>query len=237
MINKSIYSLKINPFTIFTLDKLGYTKIGHLITASYPELLYTNCFDDKQIKNIQNSLIEKNLNFISEINLNENINLKIKLIKFHFNEYQKLLKENHHQDNQIEHLRYSDSLEIIKPLYFLHQVLFQKDYHPDEKILLNNFIKTHPYMTISDFLYLNNNVVDNQTIDLIEDILGLPISCKLPLQKAIDRENQIFGKQDVESTVIHSYETNFSQDDDIKNFITKNKTLQKEKKHGNRKIY
>ena len=230
MLNKSIYTLKLNPLLICTLDKLEYTKIGHLVMASYPELLFTNCFNDEEINEIRNSLIDKNLNFITEI---KDPKLECELIKFNFNEYQNMLKKAHHtKEKNIEKIRYSDLIKIVKPLYYLYTKLYQNNYYLDEKILLNNFIKTHPYLTIADFVCLNENLVDSDTLKLIGNILGTPINYYLKIEEIMERENKIFARENIQNEIVQGYEI-FQNDNKI-NLSKKPKTLTKEKKHGNR---
>lgn len=225
-LDQKILNLKLNPIIIFKLQKLHFTKIGHLVMSSYPELLYTHIFTYQELEDIQNSLINIGLNYVSEIKLENIPHLKKELMKFNFDEYQKNLYTAHHKkydENQIEQLKYSDSISLVKYLYFLYGQLYSKEFHVDTKMVLDNFLKSHPYMTIADFVYIHTNSIDEKVIELISNILGLPINSKLPYNETFTRENQIFNKENVQTENLKTYEQTFSKKQNIEEFINQNK--------------
>lgn len=221
-LNKKITFLKLNPLIIFKLQKIKLTKIGQLMMLSYPELLYTNYFNEEELNAIQNSLINLGLNYSHEIDLNNIPYLRKELIRFNFKEYQDNLYQMHHNENKnIEPLRYSDSLAIIKNMLFLYEQLTHQNIHPDQKILLKNFLDSHPYTTIADFVDINPNKIDQNTIDLISQILGIKLNDSLSHDEIIKRENQIFNQENLHTERLDSYINNFSSDEKIEKFITK----------------
>ena len=231
-LNKNIINLHLNPLIIFKLKKLKFTKIGNLLMTSYPELFYTKIFTEEELNDIQNSLNKLCLDYVSEINLSNISYLKKELLSFCFNEYQEKLYQNHHKtydETKIEPLIYSDSINIVKKLLFMYEQTYSKKIEPDTKILLDNFLKKYPYMTIADFVDIYPNEIDLSIINLIGEVLGLPINRKLSHDRLIARENRIFNQENVQSEKIQLYIDNFSSNEKIENFIkkSKGKTLKK----------
>lgn len=225
-LNKNITSLNLTPLIIFKLKKLEFTKIGDLVMTSYPELFYTKLFSNKELATIQNSLTQIGLDYISEIDLTNIPYLKKNLLIFNFKEYQKQLYKIHHEkydENKIEQLKYSDPIYIVKYLLFMYEQLYSNKITPDTKVLLDNFLKKYPYMTIADFVYIRSNDIDSKIIDLIDDILGLPINSKLSYIQMLDRENSIFNRETVASEKIQSYIENFSSEKAVEDFINNTK--------------
>lgn len=225
-LNKNIINLHLNPLIIFKLKKLEFTKIGDLIMTSYPELFYTKLFTNEQLESIQNSLNKLCLDYVSEIDLSNISYLKKELLSFCFNEYQEKLYQNHHKtydETKIEPLIYSDSINIVKKLLFMYEQTYSKKIEPDTKILLDNFLKKYPYMTIADFVDIYPNEIDLSIINLIGEVLGLPINRKLSHDRLIARENRIFNQENVQSEKIQLYIDNFSSNEKIENFIKKSK--------------
>ena len=200
--------------------------------TSYPELFYTKIFTEEELNDIQNSLNKLCLDYVSEIDLSNISYLKKELLSFCFNEYQEKLYQNHHKtydETKIEPLSYSDSINIVKKLLFMYEQTYSKKIEPDTKILLDNFLKKYPYMTIADFVDIYPNEIDLSIINLIGEVLGLPINRKISHDRLIARENRIFNQENVQSEKIQLYIDNFSSNEKIENFVnnSKGKTFKK----------
>lgn len=105
----------------------------------------------------------------------------------------------------------------------MYEQTYSKKIEPDTKILLDNFLKKYPYMTIADFVDIYPNEIDLSIINLIGEVLGLPINRKLSHDRLIARENRIFNQENVQSEKIQLYIDNFSSNEKIENFIKKSK--------------
>lgn len=205
--NRKIY---INPMINFKLSTLDITKVGHLVYNSYSELYYSGRFNREELDIIQNYLINLNLNFIDEMDINQRGILKEEMIKFIVDEYQNKLKYYHMSDEEVEPLKYSDNIDVVKYLFYLYKE-FNPDItlFPDKKILLNRFLKAHKGMTIGDFIDINNEF-DKANISLISDILGLPLNEDLKVtdyEAYIKREEDVFAGNVVSSKQIDLYES------------------------------
>ena len=236
-LNNKITKLDLKPIIIFKLQKLKYTELGHLVTASYSELFYTHIFTNSELEEIQKALNKQGMDFMNEINLSKILYLKKEIIKFNLNEYQKHLHEAHlksYDKTQIEPLMYSDSLYIVKFLYYIYKelnFLNKKTFQADSKMALNSFLQNHPNMTIADFVDLKPNSVDGDTIKIISAILELPLNYELPHSLMIDRENQIFNHENVQSSMVQAYEYIASLDDEaLEDYLKQEKEPQYIKK-------
>ena len=70
-LNNKITKLDLKPIIIFKLQKLKYTELGHLVTASYSELFYTHIFTNSELEEIQKALNKQGIDFMNEINLSK----------------------------------------------------------------------------------------------------------------------------------------------------------------------
>ena len=227
-LNKNIITIINNPEIIFKLKKIKITKLGHLVMTSYPELLYTHIFKNKELDIIKQNLTSKGLNYINEIQINDK--LQKDLLKFSFEEYQKFISKCHHKKynpSKIAHLRYTDPLKTVKYLTFMYEQLYNTPITPDIKILLTEMLTRYSYTTIADFVDIKPNSIDINVINLIAKILGTPLNSNFSHNQKVKRENQIFNHENVESATINAYIQNFSSDTNIATFInnSKSKTL------------
>lgn len=233
-LNQKITKINLNLLTIIKLKKLNFTKVGHLVMSSYPELFYTNLFTNSELQEIQNSLNKQGLDFIFEMNLSENSSLKEEIIKFSFSEYQKLLYDSHlkkYDKTKIEPLMYSDSLYVVKYFFQIYRQMHPENinnFEADKQVLLNTFLKEHPGMTIADFVDLKPTIINLEILKTISTLLGLPLNCELPYSKMISRENQIFEKASVQTDIIQAYEHTVSLKDEDINYL-QNKQYIKQK--------
>ena len=232
-LNKKITSQDLAPFIILKLKKLNITKLGHIFMSSRRELFYTRIFTNDELNEIQDSLNKQGLDFINELNLSKISYLKREIIRFNFSEYQQLLYSSHlkeYDETKIEPLMYSDSINVVKYLYPIYRQLYLENTNSlqKEQITLNNFLNNHPNMTIADFVDIKPGSIDADIIKTISTLLGLPLNCELEYSEMINRENQIFNCEIVQTDAIQTYEYITSLNDKEMDQYLKSKTKSKQ---------
>ena len=206
-------NININIIINYKLKTLGITKLGHLVSTSYAELYLSKRFTDSELKEITQYLFYLNTNFFDNLSKPQKYWLGNKLLEFNFEEYQKQLCYAHlkvYDKHNLEHLKYSDPLEVVLPLFFLYRELHleeKENFLSDTKILLNNFINNHKYITIADFVDIKPSYIDTYTLKVISKLLGLPFNYELSDEEYFERENSIFTGEDVNNETIQSYES------------------------------
>ena len=211
-LSKKITRTNLSPFITIKLRKLNFTKLGHLVMSSYPELFYTHLFTNSELNEIQNSLNREGLDFIFEMNLDKIPYLRREVVRFNFNEYQTSLYESHlkeYDETKIEPLMYSDPLYIVKYFFQIYRQLYPEEvscFEADKQLALNIFLKDHPGMTIADFVDIKPYPIDVDIIKTISTLLDLPLNDDLPYSEMINRENQIFNRENVHTNIIQAYE-------------------------------
>lgn len=210
-LSKKITRTNLSPFITIKLRKLNFTKLGHLVMSSYPELFYTHLFTNSELNEIQNSLNREGLDFIFEMNLDKITYLRREIIKFNFNEYQNLLYESHlkeYDETKIEPLMYSDSLFVIKYLFPIYRQIYIEDTNKfqKDKVAINNYLNNHPSMTIADFVDITPHSGNINIVQIISTILDLSLNCEMSYSEMIDRENKIFNCESVDTDTIKTYE-------------------------------
>ena len=85
-------------------------------------------------------------------------------------------------------LRYTDNIDVVNKLYYLYKYLHD-DLDVCNKIKLNNFILNHKGMTISEFLQLDGEDEEKDTIDLICNIMGMPLNNDLDY---VEKNNRVY---------------------------------------------
>ena len=233
-LNQKLTRTNLSPFITIKLKKLNFTKLGHLVMSSYPELFYTHLFTNAELNEIQNSLNREGLDFIFEMNLSKIPYLRREVIRFNFNEYQNSLYEFHlkeYDETKIEPLMYSDPLCVVKYFFPIYRELHPEEvsaFQADKQIALKNFLKGHPGMTIADFVDIKPDSIDVDIITTISTLLDLPLNCDLPYSEMIERENQIFNRENVHTDAIQTYEYIASLSDEDMNKYLKSETKSKQ---------
>ncbi len=163
----------------YKLVSFGFTKIGYVLNCLSDELLALG-FDINEVNLIENALIKNNINVDED-----------DLFKFNFNDYQKELIFNHKsyfKGSKFDLLRYTDNIDVVNKLYYLYKYLHD-DLDVCNKIKLNNFILNHKGMTISEFLQLDGEDEEKDTIDLICNIMGMPLNNDLDY---VEKNNRVY---------------------------------------------
>ncbi len=163
----------------YKLVSFGLTKIGYVLNCLSDELLALG-FDINEVNLIENALIKNNINVDED-----------DLFKFNFNDYQKELIFNHKsyfKGSKFDLLRYTDNIDVVNKLYYLYKYLHD-DLDVCNKIKLNNFILNHKGMTISEFLQLDGEDEEKDTIDLICNIMGMPLNNDLDY---VEKNNRVY---------------------------------------------
>lgn len=163
----------------YKLVSFGLTKIGYVLNCLPDELLALE-FDINEVKLIENALIKNNINVDED-----------DLFKFNFNDYQRELIFNHKsyfKGSKFDVLRYTDSINVTKSLYYLYKYL-RNNLDVCDKIKLNNFLLSHKGMTISEFLQLDGDGEEKDTIDLICNIIGMPLNNDLDY---VEKNNRVY---------------------------------------------
>ncbi len=163
----------------YKLVSFGLTKIGYVLNCLSDELLALG-FDINEVNLIENALIKNNINVDED-----------DLFKFNFNDYQKELIFNHKsyfKGSKFDLLRYTDNIDVVNKLYYLYKYLHD-DLDVCNKIKLNNFILNHKGMTISEFLQLDGEDEEKDTIDLICNIIGMPLNNDLDY---VEKNNRVY---------------------------------------------
>ena len=121
--------------------------------------------------------------------------------------YESHLKE--YDETKIEPLMYSDPLYVVKYFFPIYRELYPEEvscFEADKQVALNKFLKDHPGMTIADFVDIKPYPIDVDIIKTISTLLDLPLNCDLPYSEMINRENQIFNRENVHTNIIKTYE-------------------------------
>ena len=163
----------------YKLVSFGLTKIGNVLNCLPDELLALG-FDYNEVNLIENALIKNNID-----------SSEYDLFKFNFDDYQEELIFNHNsyfKGSKFDLLRYTDNIDVVNKLYYLYKYLHD-DLDVCNKIKLNNFILNHKGMTISEFLQLDGEDEEKDTIDLICNIMGMPLNNDLDY---VEKNNRVY---------------------------------------------
>ncbi len=177
----------------YKLVSLGLTKLGYVLNCLPDELLALG-FDFNEVNLIESALIKNNID-LSECDL----------FKFNFDDYQEELIFNHKsyfKGSKFDMLRYTDNINVVNKLYYLYKYLHD-DLDVCDKLKLNNFLLRHKGMTISEFLQLDGEGED--AVDLICNILGMPLSSNLEYTEKNNRKNDILSYNYINSATLELY--------------------------------